>query len=165
MEPKAVIDAIATLFSEAYEGPADPKSSWFIENEPDAGIFGLISKVSALEASWSSHAGDPGTTIAGHVEYLRWSLANANGAMQGKEYAQSWDESWKMIGADEQKWRKLQSDLHAEVDLLLENLHKQEDLSGEYLTGVMALAPHAAYHLGTIRQLIERVKAAGQTVS
>ena len=55
-------------------------------------------------------------------------------------------------------WERLRSDLKKEFELLRENLQKQNDLSGDYLTGVMALIPHAAYHLGTIRQQIERVR-------
>jgi hypothetical protein len=37
-------------------------------------------------------------------------------------------------------------------------LKKQEELPGPYLNGVIALIPHAAYHLGTIRQMIARLK-------
>lgn len=145
---------MAMLFSEAYAGPADPKSTWFIDNEPDSGILGLIDKVTATEASWSSRKDDPGTTIASHVEHLRWSLANANQAIDGKPYNGNWKESWNMLQADEEKWSRLKKELRAEFVALHANIQKQTDLSGEYLTGVMALIPHAAYHLGTIRQLI-----------
>jgi hypothetical protein len=31
-------------------------------------------------------------------------------------------------------------------------------LQGDYLNGVLALIPHAAFHLGIIRQMIERVR-------
>ena len=53
---------------------------------------------------------------------------------------------------------QLRSDLRKEFELLLENIRKQNELAGDYLTGVMALIPHAAYHLGTIRQQIERAR-------
>ncbi len=162
MGAKEVIQSIITLFSEAYAGPADPSSTWFIDNEPDSGILGLIAGVSTVEASWSSNRNQPGTTIAGHVEHLRWSLANANGALQGKPYQGNWSESWNTLDADEVKWRQLRSDLRKEFELLLENLQKQNELTGDYLKGVMALIPHAAYHLGTIRQLIERVDIAAK---
>jgi hypothetical protein len=158
MDTTAVIQSIITLFSEAYVGPPDPSSTWFIDNEPDSGILGIIASVSASEASWSSNKNNPGTTIAAHVEHLRWSLANANGALQGKPYQGSWKESWNTLDADEAKWGRLRNALRTEFETLKINLQKQEDLSGEYLTGVMALIPHAAYHLGTIRQLIERAR-------
>jgi len=159
METKAVIQSITTLFSEAYAGPADPSSTWFIDNEPDSGILGLISGVSATEASWSSNHNDPGTTIASHVEHLHWSLANANEALEGKEYQGNWKESWNTLNADKAKWVRLKNELRSEFERLLGNLQKQAEMPGDYLTGVMALLPHAAYHLGTIRQLIERARS------
>ena len=156
METNEVIRAILTLFSEAYAGPVDPSSTRFIDNEPDSGILGIIAGVSAGEASWSGSKNDPGTTIASHVEHLRWSLANANGALQGKAYSSSWKESWNTLAADDAGWKRLQEELREEFEMLHENIQKQKELPGEYLLGVMALVPHAAYHLGTIRQLIER---------
>jgi hypothetical protein len=158
METKEVLQSIITLFSEAYAGPPDPSSTWFIDNEPDSGILGIIDGVSAPEASWSSRKNDPGTTIASHVEHLCWSLANANGALQGRPYQANWKESWNTIDADEMKWAQLKQDLKTEFEALLLNLQKQTELSGNYLLGVMALVPHAAYHLGNIRQLIERAR-------
>jgi hypothetical protein len=159
MDTNEVIKAIITLFSEAYAGPADPSSTWFIDNEPNSGILGLIAGVSASEASWSTNRNQPGTTIAAHVEHLRWSLANANEALQGKPYQGNWSESWNTLDANEAAWNRLRSDLTREFELLKENLQKQHtELNGAYLTGVMALIPHAAYHLGTIRQQIERAR-------
>jgi len=160
MDPKEVLQSIITLVSEAYTGPADPSSTWFIDNEPDSGILGLIGDVSAGEASWSTNRDQPGTTIAAHIEHLRWSLASANAALQGKPYQGNWSESWNTLQADENKWRQLRSDLKNEFEHLRENLQKQDDLTGQFLTGVMALIPHAAYHLGTIRQQIERARLA-----
>lgn len=158
MDTNTVIQSILTLFSEAYAGPPDPRSTWFIDNEPDSGILGLIKGVTAKEASWSSNNNNPGTTLASHVEHLRWSLANANRALQGEEYQGKWSESWNTLEADEAKWERLKNELHQEFETLVENLKQQNEIEGEYLTGVMALIPHAAYHLGTIRQLIERAR-------
>ncbi len=158
MDTQALITSIVTLFSEAYAGPADPRSTWFIDNEPDSGILGVISKVTAEEASWSSEPGQPGTTIAANVEHLRWSLANANHAMLGNPYQGSWKESWNTLDIGEADWNNLRQALRSEFEAVLENLGKQTDLPGDYLTGVLALLPHATYHLGTIRQLIERAR-------
>jgi hypothetical protein len=158
MDANEIIKSIVTLFSEAYAGPADATSTWFIDNEPDSGILGLIANVSAVEASRSTNRGQPGTTIAAHVEHLRWSLANANAALQGKPYQGNWSESWNTLEANEEAWERLRSDLKKEFELLKGILQKQNELSGDILTGVMALIPHAAYHLGTIRQLIERAR-------
>ncbi len=160
MDTAEVIQSITTLFSEAYAGPSDPKSTWFIDNEPDSGILGIIAGISSTEASWSANKNNPGTTIAGHVEHLRWSLANANAALMGKPYQGNWAESWNTLETDEGKWERIKLDLRTEFETLLQNLRKQTELPGDYLTGVMALIPHAAYHLGTVRQMIERARAA-----
>jgi len=157
MDTHEVIRSIITLFSEAYDGPPDPSSTWFIDNAPDSGILGIIASLSAEEASWSSNDQQPGTSIAAHVEHLRWSLANANGALQGKPYQANWEESWNTLSASKIEWKRLRKELKTEVEALRANLQQQTELSSIYLIGVMALIPHAAYHLGTIRQLIERV--------
>ncbi len=162
IETNTVIQSIVDLFTEAYAGPPDPSSTWFIDNEPDSGILGLIAGVSASEASWSTSAnGQPGTTIAAHVEHLRWSLANANAQIRG-ERGGKWKESWSVLGLDEAGWDRLRQALRAEYEELLSQIQQQKDLEGAYLTGVLALIPHAAYHLGNIRQLIERAQAAAK---
>ena len=65
-----------------------------------------------------------------------------------------------MLNADQTAWSSLREELRKEFETLRENLQKQKDMPGDYLTGVMALIPHAAYHLGTIRQQIERARQA-----
>jgi cytochrome c biogenesis protein len=48
--------------------------------------------------------------------------------------------------------------LQPATETLLKNIEKQQELTGETLNGVLALIPHAAYHLGNIRQMVERVR-------
>ena len=159
MDTSSIRESIATLLIEAYREPADPASTWFIENAPDSGIFGIIAGITSEEASWSSRPNEPGTTIPGHVEHLRWSLANANCALNGKPYNGNWTESWNTLDADQAEWEKLKMELKKEFDAQLETIHQQTKLEADYLTGIMSLISHAAYHLGTIRQLIERAKS------
>ena len=155
----ALLNAVVYLLTEAYAGPPNPAETWFIDNEPDSGILGLLAHVSAAEASRSvDGSGKPGTTIAANAEHLRWSLANANAAFQGLSYQGSWKESWALTGANDAEWDRLRKALRDEYEALLQNVQQQDDLPGEYLNGVLALVPHAAYHLGTIRQMIERVR-------
>jgi hypothetical protein len=160
--PTAVlIHSICTLLSEAYAGPPDPSGTWFVDNAPDAGILGVLAGVHAVEASASvDGSGQPGSTIAAHVEHLRWSLANVNATLRGAAYNPNWSESWNLHNADEHAWEQLRQDLRAEYAALAAELPRQHQLEGEYLNGVLALVPHAAYHLGVIRQMLERVRAA-----
>jgi len=155
---ETLINSINILLTEAYAGPPDPRSTWFIDNEPDSGILGILAGVSAEEASMSvDGSGNPGTTIASHAEHLHWSLANMNAAMRGGEYG-NWKESWNLQTANEQEWDRLRSALRSEFETLREGLKNQKELDVEYLTGGLALLPHAAYHLGNIRQMGERVR-------
>jgi hypothetical protein len=157
-----LIESINTLVTEAYAGPPDPRSTWFIDNESDSGILGILAGVSAAEASISvDGSGNPGTTIASHAEHLHWSLHNMNIAMKGGLFG-NWKESWSLNSANPAVWDRLRAELRYELELLRENLKQQTELPGEYLTGGLALLPHAAYHLGTIRQMVERVRQKSQ---
>lgn len=154
----ALLHSVVDLLTEAYAGPPDPGSTWFIDNEPDSGILGLLDRTSALEASTSVDGGGAaGSTIASNAEHLRWSLANMNAAIRGEDFGR-WSESWNLIEADPAGWDRLRAELRSEFEILTEALKKQTELEEEYLTGVLALLPHAAYHLGTIRQMVERVR-------
>lgn len=153
---KVIID----LLVEAYDGPPDAHSpTWFNDNDPNAGILGQIRPLTAAEASFSADgSGKPGTTVASHVEHLRWSLANANGAMRGEPYDTHWGNSWLVTTVNDSEWERLGDALRKEYQDACALIAQQETLEGEYLYGGFALVPHAAYHLATIRQVIERVR-------
>jgi len=156
---KTLVDSILELFSEAYQGPLDSDATWFIDNLPNSGILGVLGSVSAVEAVTSvdgSHKA--GTTIVANVEHLRWSLANVNNTLRGNPYNPDWSTSWNLHSVDGAQWDQLRHALREEFETLREAIKKQEKLEGEYLNGLIALVPHAAYHLGTIRQMLERVR-------
>lgn len=139
------------LFKEAYTGPTGP-NTWFTDNRPESGLFGTLEQVSAEDASRESPSG---SSIAAHAEHLRWSLALTNAYVRGENPTPSWAESWTVKTVDAEAWEKLQTDLRREYEEVAAALGRQEDLSDpQMLTGVMALTPHAAYHLGAVRQLV-----------
>ncbi|HWR67345.1 MAG TPA: hypothetical protein VN364_14600 [Bellilinea sp.] len=154
--------SILELLSEAYVGPPDANSpTWFNDNDPNAGILGQIRNVTAAEASASAdETGNPGTTVASHIEHLRWSLANASGAMRGETYQSNWKASWTVTSVSEQGWDDLRQQLRHEFDTICALIEKQDQLEGPFLNGLLALVPHAAYHLATLRQILERVRGA-----
>jgi hypothetical protein len=157
--------SVAELLTEAYAGPPDPNSTWFIDNAPDSSILGILAGISAEEASRPTDGrGDPGSTIAAHVEHLRWSLANSNATLRGEPWNPNWGESWKTIRTDPSEWDRLRTALRQEFETLRDAIQRQSELPGEYLNGVLALIPHAAYHLGTIRQILERVREKSGTM-
>jgi hypothetical protein len=154
--------SIADLLTEAYAGPPNPAATWFIDNEPDSGVLGILGGVSAKEASTPVDGkGEAGSTIAAHAAHLHWSLGNTNATMRGEAWNPNWSESWRTIRTDPTEWDRLRMELRQEFETLRDAILKQDELPGEYLNGVIALIPHAAYHLGTIRQMLERVREKG----
>ena len=154
-------ESIITLLTEAYPGPPDHAATWFIDNEPDSGILGILRDVTADEASKSvDGSGAAGSTIISHVAHLHWSLANMNRVMSGGAFGK-WSESWDPNAADATAWDQLRGELRKEYELLCAGLRNQTEMDPRYLTGGLALAAHAAYHLGVIRQMKERVRTDG----
>ena len=101
-----------------------------------------------------------GTTIAAHVEHLRWSLNMANSFTNGENPAMNWSESWQVRHVNSDEWELLVQELWREFNLLIQTLSSGiRWASDEQLGEVLALVPHAAYHLGAIRQMILIVKA------
>ncbi len=146
--PDAFKASLLELFSEAYEGKKHAYT-WFIGDE---GLFQTLEKLSAEDASRERPSG---ATVAAHAEHLRWSLALANQYVRGEQPESNWAESWTLKTVDAEGWEKLRADLRREYDTLHAALARQEDFSDpRTLTGTLALAPHAAYHLGAIRQMV-----------
>ena len=151
------VGAMCELFTEAYEGRRDHPYTWFTDNEPDAALFGTLRGLSAEEASTPPAPGS--STVAAHTEHLRWSLALANAYIRGEKPQPDWEESWSVATVDTAAWDRLRAELRAEYDVLRGAIKAQEDWSQpQYLIGTLALIPHAAYHLGAIRQLLPLVK-------
>jgi hypothetical protein len=139
------------LFSEAYDGPSK-NYTWFIDNAPKSGMLGTLEDISSEEASRTFV--ENGSTIAAHTEHVRWSLALSNAYMRGEQPKSPWSESWlvKTVNADE--WNTLRSSLRSEYETLRAGIEKQQGFSDEQiLTGAFGFVAHAAYHLGSIRQM------------
>ena len=148
---KVLRSVLLELFAEAYTGPNGP-NTWFIDNRPGSGLFGTLDGLSAGDASKESSSG---STIAAHAEHLRWSLALTNAYVRGENPTPSWAESWTVKTVAAEAWDKLRAELRREYDEVLAALGRQEDFSDkQILTGIVALTPHAAYHLGAVRQLV-----------
>ena len=149
-------DIITEFLDEAYDGPSHP-ITWFINNDPESGLLGTVKKITAEEAS--TPIIENGTTIAAHVEHLRWSLNKTKSLLRGENPAMNWSESWRVRRIDPEDWMLLIEQLRIEYDQLVQWLSSGVSLdSDEQLKEVLALIPHAAYHMGAIRQMVLIVK-------
>ncbi len=149
-------EAASEFLEEAYEGPTHDYT-WFIGNEPGSGLLGTIGGLSASEASTPIVEG--GTTIAAHVEHLRWSLEKAKQYMRGEKPELRWAESWGVREVNEETWSRLRDRLRGEYASVVGSIRGAEWQSPGQVKEVLALIPHTAYHLGAIRQMALANKA------
>lgn len=144
------------LFVEAYDGPSK-EYTWFIDNAPKSGMLGTLEDISSEEASRTFV--ENGSSIAAHTEHVRWSLALSNAYMRGEQPKSPWSESWLVKTVTTDEWNTLLSNLRFEYETLRQGIEKQQDFSDEQiLTGAFGFVAHAAYHLGSIRQMKKLLK-------
>jgi hypothetical protein len=139
------------LFTEAYDGP-NHSYTWFIDNAPKSGMLGTLGDISSEEASKIFTEG--GSSIAAHTEHIRWVLALSNAYVRGEQAQPDWAESWLVKTVSPDEWTTLRTNLRNEFETLKQGISNQPDFSDEQiLTIAFAFVAHAAYHLGSIRQM------------
>ena len=153
---ESTLQPFLDILREVYVG-AEGQHTFVIDNAPNNGILSAIKTVSAKEASATSHEG--GSTIAAHTGHLKWSLDYAMEFLKGNQPHWDWDDSWKRIVVNESEWKELQQELAAAYERIAAATRNVKDWSHPaFVKGVLALLPHAAYHLGAIKQLMLVVK-------
>ncbi|RYZ99165.1 MAG: hypothetical protein EOP47_17545 [Sphingobacteriaceae bacterium] len=147
---KLPLSSFLEIFDELYIGPQN-ENTWVVDRDPGLGFIDVIRTVSAADASRPFY--DGGSTLAGHTEHLRWSLNFSLTYLQGKQPATDWSKSWAVKTVTEEEWENLQSALANEYIAIRAAIEQITDWSNAFvLSGVLALLPHAAYHLGAIKQ-------------
>ena len=155
-EPKpssetTVAEAVLTLLKEAFEGPSGP-STYFIEHDPRAGLFGAIDALSPSEASRSVRPGSP--SIAGHVHHVAFHAEMSSAWMHGDRRERDWKRSWSVQEVDAKEWDAERRAVRAEYEKLLRAIREVPAAVGDDLPTTLGALAHAAYHLGEIRQRI-----------
>ena len=153
-----VMKSIRIVLQEAYEGPQDPRGTWFVETTPDSGLFGTLASVSADEASRPPATGR--STIAAHAGHLRFSLEVSRRFVGGDRGPFDWKQSWAISQVDDAAWGELRSGLRQEYDAFRAALDEAGELDGLVLSAIVGGLAHAAYHLGAIRQMILELRGA-----
>ncbi|WDL96695.1 hypothetical protein [Alicyclobacillus sp. ALC3] len=146
--------SLRNMLREAFEGPANPKQTWFTNNEPNSGFFGVLDELSANEASTFVY----GTTLAAHANHVRYHISGTNELLKSGQYPEmNWVKSWATTSVTEQRWNKIREELRSEYSTLMEafdGIQWNEQLSNE----VLASLAHSTYHLGAIQQMLKVVK-------
>jgi hypothetical protein len=140
---------LVTLLREALHGPT---SEAYFLNSGDRGLLGSLDALSAETAS-ARPAGR--SSVAAHVEHLRYGLHLLNRFARGENPWEDadWAESWKHQEVTEDQWRALRTALANEAHAWLEAMQKPSAWDESALASAVGSIPHLAYHLGAIRQL------------
>ena len=152
MNTRDITATLTTLYAELVLGANNPGGAYIL-NSGDAGLLRSLDKLSAADASRSSHGG---ATIAAHARHLTYGLSLMNRWARdgGNPFADAkWDEAWKTSNVDDDEWNGIRRALAAETRAWLDQLGTPRDADTAELNGMVASIAHLAYHLGAIRQI------------
>ena len=147
---------VARLFAELVAGA--PKDGAFILNSGDPGFLKSIDRLTAADASRSSHEG---ATIAAHVQHVRYglSLMNQWADEGGDPFADAtWDAAWKISAVDDAQWAEIRAGLRAEAERWERVLDGPAPTEKLAQLGYISSVAHVAYHLGAIRQIAKSIR-------
>ena len=112
MNTADIAKTLGTLLAELVDGAS--KDGGYMLNAGDEGLLRSLEKLSAAEASARTPTG---SSIAAHVDHLRYGLSLMNRWSQGEDPFASadWSQSWRKIAVSEPEWRQRLTDLRAET--------------------------------------------------
>jgi hypothetical protein len=150
MNTKDIAGTLATLFGELVEGA--PSSGAYMLNAGDQGLLRSLEKLSATAASSQTATG---SSIAAHVDHVRYGLSLMNRWSAGDDPFKDadWSASWKRTTVSEDEWRNLRADLRTEAMRWLSVLRTPRQVREVELNGIIGSIAHVGYHLGAIRQI------------
>jgi hypothetical protein len=143
-------NTLATLFSELVEGA--PASGAYMLNAGDEGLLRSLDKVSAAGASAVTATG---SSIAAHVDHLRYGLSLMNRWTAGENPFKDadWSVSWRKTAVSDDEWQVLRAQLREETGRWLTALRTPREVQEIELNGIVGSIAHLAYHLGAVRQI------------
>ncbi len=143
-------NSLPTLFAELTEGA--PLTDAYMTNRGDPGLLRSLDKLSATAASKLTANG---SSIAAHVDHLRYGLSLMNRWAAGENPFDDadWSVSWRKTRVTAAEWKKLRDDLSAESRRWLAALREPREITEPDLNSVIGSIAHLAYHVGAIRQI------------
>ena len=141
---------LPTLFGELVDGA--PQSEAYMLNRGDSGLLRSLDKLSATAASALTATG---SSIAAHVDHLRYALSLMNRWAAGENPFQNadWTTSWRKTRVSAVQWKQLRDELANEAHRWLAILQQPREVGQAELNGVVGSVAHLAYHVGAIRQI------------
>jgi hypothetical protein len=141
---------LGTLFSELVDGA--PAAGGYMLNPGDEGLLRSLDRLSAAQASAMTATG---SSVAAHVDHLRYGLSLMNRWSGGENPFRDadWGASWKRPTVSDDAWQVLRTALRSEAVRWREALRTAREVSDVELNGMVGSIAHLAYHLGAIRQI------------
>ena len=148
--PIHVNNAIVTLLTELLDGP--PGREAYMLNGGDPGLFGSLDKLSSAEAS---AVGPNGSSVAAHVDHLRYGfhLMNRWSAGENPFATADWGASWRLAAVTDVEWQELRRGFRDEASRWRSAIAVPREVNAVELAGIIGSVAHTAYHLGAIRQI------------
>ena len=145
-----IASSLGTLFTELVEGAAP--SGGYMLNPGDAGLLAALDK---LTAETASRLTSTGSSVAAHVDHLRYGLSLMNRWSAGENPFgdADWSASWKKTKVTDDEWRALRTALRSEATRWLSALRTPREVQDMELNGMIGSIAHLAYHLGAVRQI------------
>jgi hypothetical protein len=149
--PAELHGALDRLLGELLDGP--PGREAYVLNQEDRGLIGSLDALSAAEASAT---GATGSSIAAHVDHLRYGLSLMNRWASGDDNAfkhTDWKASWQRMSVTPDEWDARRREFRAECTRWRAAIAASHDADNTELTAIISSVVHLAYHLGAIRQI------------
>ena len=155
MNANAVTPILATLLSELVHGA--PSTAAYVLNRGDRGMLRSLDRLSADSASTIVAAG---SSIAAHVDHLRYGISLMNRWADGEDPwgSADWSASWSRVTVNDAEWTERRAQLRTEVERWLRAIPAPRDVSETELTGMIGSVVHLAYHIGAIRQMDRSIR-------
>ena len=145
--------SLRTLFTEAVDGPPNPKETWFTSNEAGSGMLGTISKLTSEQASKKPNGA--AHSIAEHAAHIAFSFRTGLQYASGDFSPVDWSKSWETGKLDQARWSAIQNEIRANWQKLLQFMDEKESFTDiNSITGFCGTIAHTAYHLGAIRTML-----------
>jgi hypothetical protein len=150
MNTQEIARTLAALFGELVDGA--PASGGYMLNAGDAG---MLRSLDTLPATAASTLTPTGSSIAAHVDHVRYGLSLMNRWSAGDNPFKDadWSASWRNTTVNDEQWRRLRADLRSETSRWLHALGTAREVREIELNGMIGSIAHLAYHLGAIRQI------------